>query len=80
MLRRMLFSAALIGAAVLVPVGSASAIPPGGSGSQTSLTYYSDAQHTQVVGAQGYDCQGNPWRWGTTSPYTVFATAGCNPN
>ncbi|MEY9905149.1 hypothetical protein ABIA35_001365 [Catenulispora sp. MAP12-49] len=81
MLRRMVFGAALIGAAILVPVSSANALPPGGgNGTQNSLTYYSDAQHTQVVGGQGYDCQGNPWHWGTTSPYSVFAISSCLPS
>ncbi|GAA2059228.1 hypothetical protein GCM10009839_81820 [Catenulispora yoronensis] len=47
------------------------------AGTECSWVYYTSAAHTVATGVRGYDCSGNPFSWGTTSPYVVYEVAGC---
>lgn len=41
------------------------------------VAYYSNAQHSVVVGYRGRDCQGQVDVWGTTSGYTSQVSTVC---
>jgi len=39
--------------------------------------YYSDDSFTTLVGVRYIPCAGQPWQWGTTSPYYETSTESC---
>ena len=47
------------------------------AGSGTICNYYSDASYSQIVGARGYNCCGNPVNWGVVTGYSLCFAEYC---
>ncbi|HKI02709.1 MAG TPA: hypothetical protein VKK31_12085 [Thermoanaerobaculia bacterium] len=60
--------AALVFAALALAI-LASAPQPVHAVQQGLCTYWTDANHSKVVGQRGQDCCGNPVNWGSTSAF-----------
>ena len=43
----------------------------------TLYLYYSDDTYSDLVGEYDIACEGNPWRWGTVSPYVETDVQEC---
>lgn len=67
-LRLTLVAALLVGAAAFTVVAFAPADAEAACWGVTS--YYSDATYTEVVGARGTGCCGEPVNWGIITPYS----------
>ncbi|KRB02302.1 DUF6289 family protein [Lysobacter sp. Root690] len=67
-------------AAGLVVSLTAAAIPPAGPGQSQTYTYYSDAEHSEVVGGWSYGSCGEPFDWGTHTRYFTIRTVNCGTN
>ena len=75
--RRTKLSLFVIGLAVSL---TASAIPPAGSGQSQTYTYYSNAEHSEIVGGWSYGSCGEPFDWGNHTPYFTIRTVNCGGN
>ena len=72
-IRRAVFATMLMGIIVFAVVAlSVSPAPAAPSG---NCTYYSNAQHTTVVGKFGKDCCNNTVAWGVRTQF--FVCGGC---
>jgi uncharacterized protein DUF6289 len=76
-LRRVLLTAALVGAAVLVVPGSPAQARACRIDHQCVTSYHSDASHTTIVGQKFEGCTGDVESWGVLSGYPVFVETPC---
>jgi hypothetical protein len=77
-LRRLGFVTVIIAGATLATAASlpaAVAMTPQLNGYETSITYYNNAQHSEIVGA--YDTGCFTFQWGTASDYSTTTETVC---
>lgn len=76
---RRLIIAALLGAGVIVvPAGPAQAAPICKADYYCTVTFYSSAAHTTVIGQRIVDCAGNSSTWGQFSGFETVVNSECS--
>ncbi|MFG1803637.1 DUF6289 family protein [Micromonospora carbonacea] len=77
MIRRVLLTAALVGASVLVVPGSPAQARACRIDHECVTTYYADSGRTTVVGERYESCSGTVYTWGVRSGYPTFVESPC---
>lgn len=82
MIRRLAVAAALLGAAMFAAVpahhtSTVGAYSQCAANTECGWLYYSDPQHTNLVGEHTTNCQGVVLDWGIKQGYSVFISQGC---
>ena len=78
-LRPMAFTASVLAGAALAAAGSlpaTAAVAPRYTGVEVSITYFNNAQHSQVVGVNDTGCF--TLKWGTETSYYTINVGSCN--
>lgn len=78
MIRRLTVAALLGGAIVALPTAPAQAAPICKADNYCTVTYYSSAAHTTVIGQHIIDCTGTSSNWGSISSYETVTNAECS--
>jgi Family of unknown function (DUF6289) len=78
MIRRLTVAALVGGAIIALPAAPAQAAPICKADYYCTVTYYSTAAHTTVIGQHIIDCSGNSSMWGSISGYETVANSECS--
>jgi hypothetical protein len=78
LIRRLSVAVLLGGAIFALPVVPAQAAPVCKADYYCTVTYYSDAAHTTVIGQHTIDCAGTGSMWGSLSGYETVTNAECS--
>ncbi|MBC3841132.1 hypothetical protein GXW82_15025 [Streptacidiphilus sp. 4-A2] len=78
LIRRLSVAVLLGGAIVALPAVPAQAAPMCKADYYCTVTFYSNAAHTTVIGQRTVDCAGNNSMWGSFSGYETVTNSECS--
>ena len=78
MIRRLTVAALIGGAIIALPAAPAQAAPACKADYYCTVTFYSTAAHTTVIGQHTIDCSGASSMWGSFSGYETVTNIECS--